>query len=507
MPKSKRKIVAKRRSAPIRRRPEPKVTAIVPKKEPPKEPLSPGSQLERVLIVGDLSQLTPDERIDYYRRICESLSLNALTVPFQYILFKQFDDGPEKLSLYATKNCAEQLRKIHGVSVIPPLRRTIDADRKVVMVEADLRDRHGKTDTATGAVSLRKWDKRNSQWGEMSNTEYCNAIMKCETKAKRRGTLSICGLSVLDESELDTMTVLGGVSRDGRIYRYDNPITPNEPSAQLEENTRAHGHAKRSRKADLADATLANTEELDRMLDTETDVEKLMKNCGLAKGVAEEIARKNHKKQESQKAPETSASSSPTTPTSADPQLEAETVGPDEFIIRGDVTQCYAMVEHYCQFRDGWWRTNLDAVKQMQALMHRHKFRITVLPAAGKKETSAPKPSASRKPASDAVPSGNLVLGTIDEASDGTTKHGKMMHVTLRVNPTETMKVGVFNAHLFPYLQKGVRVEAFVETKGQYHNISGLKRVRMQNGQVVEFDDDGKTPALSTDREPGMPKR
>jgi hypothetical protein len=32
-----------------------------------------------------------------------------------------------------------------------------------------------------------------------------NAFMKAETKAKRRATLSICGLGILDESELDTM--------------------------------------------------------------------------------------------------------------------------------------------------------------------------------------------------------------------------------------------------------------------------------------------------------------
>lgn len=32
-----------------------------------------------------------------------------------------------------------------------------------------------------------------------------NALMKAETKAKRRVTLSICGLGLLDESEIDTM--------------------------------------------------------------------------------------------------------------------------------------------------------------------------------------------------------------------------------------------------------------------------------------------------------------
>ena len=32
-----------------------------------------------------------------------------------------------------------------------------------------------------------------------------NAIMKAETKAKRRVTLSICGLGMLDETELETI--------------------------------------------------------------------------------------------------------------------------------------------------------------------------------------------------------------------------------------------------------------------------------------------------------------
>ncbi len=32
-----------------------------------------------------------------------------------------------------------------------------------------------------------------------------NAIMKCETKAKRRVTLSICGLSMMDETEVESI--------------------------------------------------------------------------------------------------------------------------------------------------------------------------------------------------------------------------------------------------------------------------------------------------------------
>lgn len=170
-----------------------------------------------MLIQGDLSPLTPAERVDYYKRVCYSLGLNPLTSPFTYILFRENDGGPAKLSLYANKDCAAQLRKIHRVSVIPPLRREIRDE--MCIVEADLRDGHGKTDTATGIVALYKY--KDNKRIALTGREWANAVMKTETKAKRRGTLSICGLAFLDESELDTMEIVGGVTREGRIYYHE----------------------------------------------------------------------------------------------------------------------------------------------------------------------------------------------------------------------------------------------------------------------------------------------
>ena len=37
------------------------------------------SNIEQVLIGGDLAQLKPDERLNYYNHLCASLGLNALT--------------------------------------------------------------------------------------------------------------------------------------------------------------------------------------------------------------------------------------------------------------------------------------------------------------------------------------------------------------------------------------------------------------------------------------------
>ena len=37
------------------------------------------------MMAGDLALLTAGERLSYYGKVCESLGLNPLTKPFQYI--------------------------------------------------------------------------------------------------------------------------------------------------------------------------------------------------------------------------------------------------------------------------------------------------------------------------------------------------------------------------------------------------------------------------------------
>lgn len=144
------------------------------------------STLEKVLLQGDLAKLSPSERLDYYRARCESSGLDPLSRPFDYIVLSG------KLTLYANKGCTDQLRKIHGVSVVG-LRPQQIGDTYVVV--CDVRDREGRTDSATGAVPI----------GTLKGEALANALMKAETKSKRRATLSICGMGMLDESEIDSI--------------------------------------------------------------------------------------------------------------------------------------------------------------------------------------------------------------------------------------------------------------------------------------------------------------
>ena len=144
------------------------------------------SEIERVLIGGDLAKLSPDQRVSYYNKTCETLGLNPLTRPFDYITLQG------KMTLYARKDATEQLRKIHGVSIRITRAEKID---DIFLVVAEATDKNGRVDAATGAVSI----------AGMKGDNLANALMKAETKSKRRVTLSICGLGLLDESEIETI--------------------------------------------------------------------------------------------------------------------------------------------------------------------------------------------------------------------------------------------------------------------------------------------------------------
>jgi hypothetical protein len=143
--------------------------------------------VEKVLLQQDLAALNPKEKVEYIKGLSESLGLNFLSTPFQLIKFQ----GKEKL--YATKDCTEQLRKINNIS-ISIIERRLENEIYIVVAKATSVD--GRSDEASGAVPFP---------ANLTGEARANAIMKCETKAKRRVTLSICGLGILDESELDTM--------------------------------------------------------------------------------------------------------------------------------------------------------------------------------------------------------------------------------------------------------------------------------------------------------------
>lgn len=144
--------------------------------------------LSALILQGDLSKLQPNDRVIYYKGYCERLGLDPFTKPFEILRLQ----GRE--TLYLTRSGAQQLNKLHGVSHSITSRQLIES-AGIYEVTARATLENGRYTESIAAVSVQ------GQKGE----QYCNSIMKAETKAKRRSTLDLLGLGVLDETEVQSI--------------------------------------------------------------------------------------------------------------------------------------------------------------------------------------------------------------------------------------------------------------------------------------------------------------
>lgn len=136
--------------------------------------------IEGVVVGGNLAPLTPEQRVRYLKRVCENLRLNWETNPFIYL---PGEGG--KLQLFPTKDCAAQLRRRDTVS-IEVTGRSFMPEQGVYMVEVVATTPDGRKDSAIGCVGVKG----------MSHENLANQMMRAETKAKRRVTMSLCGLGL-----------------------------------------------------------------------------------------------------------------------------------------------------------------------------------------------------------------------------------------------------------------------------------------------------------------------
>ena len=142
------------------------------------------SIVDDLIARGDLSKLSAEQRVTHYHNVCRSIGLNPLTQPFMYVMLNG------RLTLYAKRDAADQLRKLNGISVKIAGRDVIDG---LLTVHVRATDKTGRDDEDYGVVSV----------AGLRGEAAANAFMKAVTKAKRRVTLSISGLGFLDESEID----------------------------------------------------------------------------------------------------------------------------------------------------------------------------------------------------------------------------------------------------------------------------------------------------------------
>lgn len=135
---------------------------------------------------GDCKALNDAQKLQYYKARCDAAGLDYRAQPFQFISLNG------RLVLYALKACTDQLSAKHGIRC-EILSQVSEEGIRVVTVRATAAD--GRQTDEIGAVSVKG----------LGGEALCNAYMKASTKAKRRAILAVCGLGMLDESELDTV--------------------------------------------------------------------------------------------------------------------------------------------------------------------------------------------------------------------------------------------------------------------------------------------------------------
>ena len=140
-----------------------------------------------LLSTGDMKALSPDERLAYFKARCEHAGLDPLSAPFEWMTLQG------KLTLYAKKTATDQLSSLHKLKVTIVSDKVIADAVYVVRARAEAPD--GRVKEEDGAVPIKGLDPQ----------ALANAVMKASTKAARRAVLSITGLSMLDETEVESI--------------------------------------------------------------------------------------------------------------------------------------------------------------------------------------------------------------------------------------------------------------------------------------------------------------
>jgi hypothetical protein len=172
--------------------------------------------VESLVLRGDISALNPEERARYYVQLCTSLGLTPASQPFAILRL----NGKE--ICYPTRGATDQLAAIHRLT-----REIVDGPRLIdlggtKLIYAVCRATHpnGRSETAVATVKF---------------ADFENALMKCETKAKRRATLSILGLGMLDETEIEAIPASAKSPAPPMMPQEQPETAPVEPSAELPE--------------------------------------------------------------------------------------------------------------------------------------------------------------------------------------------------------------------------------------------------------------------------------
>jgi len=216
--------------------------------------------IESIVLSGDIGGLTEDERKRIMLRICTDLRLDPA---MGAICILKTEDGHEQF--YIKGKGTDQLAQKWGVQQKclekPSIMDLGDGHRAFVARWSASFEGREIDDIGAVPVPQTSWDTK----------ALCNAMMHANTKARRRATLAVLGIGLVDESELDTMRVRddrrGGASR----VRGTPARAIGNHTAPAADSAAADGFNEREWEPDHAD--LAPVTALDRLRDDLSQLE------------------------------------------------------------------------------------------------------------------------------------------------------------------------------------------------------------------------------------------
>ena len=142
--------------------------------------------ISKLVIGGDLSGLSPAQKVEFYNYRCQQAGLDPAAKPFDLLTLNG------KQILYANATATQQLTGIHSLSHQITGRELTDG---IYCVFCRVTSPDGRSTENMGAVPVDK----------LQGEAKANAFLKATTKAIRRTVLAHMGLGLMDETEVETI--------------------------------------------------------------------------------------------------------------------------------------------------------------------------------------------------------------------------------------------------------------------------------------------------------------
>ena len=142
--------------------------------------------ISSLVINGDLSKMTPAQKVDLYNYRCHQAGLDPSSKPFDLLTLNG------KQILYANAGATQQLTATRNLSHQVTNRELVDG---IYCVFVRVSGPDGRSTENMGAVPVEN----------LKGEAKANAMLKATTKAIRRAVLAHCGLGLMDETEVETI--------------------------------------------------------------------------------------------------------------------------------------------------------------------------------------------------------------------------------------------------------------------------------------------------------------